>query len=446
MVYSKHFSHIPLEPTSMKFRTVTNQCFLPDGVATVQVKFREKCSRLQLYVARTPRPALFGREWIQEFKLLEETNGIFKTWTATTSSQEEVKNKLNQVLETYKVVFEDSIGKLKGIKATLNLKENVQPKFLRARQVPYALKEKVFAELDRLESEGILTKVNVSEWATPIVPVVKPNGTVRICGDFKSTINQHLVVDEYPLPLVEDIFAKLSGGQKYTKIDLRQAFLQMEVDEKSKHLLTINTEKGLFRHNRMVFGIAPAPAIWQRTIEQVLQGVPMTHATQDDILVSGTNEEDHLENLSEVLKRLKSFGLKANLQKCSFFQDSIVYCGYKISSEGLHKTQDKISAVLEAPAPQNVSQLRSFLGLINYYGKFIPDSANFLRPLHALLEKSAKWKWTKDCKAAFQKAKGIIASDTVTTVHIKRIHGVHEEQWNSTFLDSAIPPSNQWTC
>ncbi|XP_064475485.1 uncharacterized protein K02A2.6-like [Ornithodoros turicata] len=206
-----------------------------------------------------------------------------------------------------------SIGKLNGIKATLNLKENIQPKFLRARQVPYALKEKVFAELDRLESEGILTKVNVSEWATPIVPGVKPNGTVSICGDFKSTINQHLAVDQYPLPLVEDVFAKLSGGQKYTKIDLRQAFLQMEVDQKSKHLRTINTEKGLFRYNRMVFGIAPAPAIWQRTIEQVLQGVPMTHATQDDILVSGTTEEDHLENLSKVLKRLESFGLKANL-------------------------------------------------------------------------------------------------------------------------------------
>ncbi|XP_064477677.1 uncharacterized protein K02A2.6-like [Ornithodoros turicata] len=397
----------------MKFRTVTSECFLRDGVTTVQVKFLEKCSRLQLYVARTPAPALFVREWIQEFKLLEETNGIFKTSTAMKASQEEVKNKLNQILETHKVVFEDSIGKLNGIKATLNLKENVQPMFLRARQVPYALKEKVFAELDRLESEGILTEVNVSEWATPIVHVVKPNGTVRICGDFKRTINQHLVVDQYPLPVVEDIFARLSGGQKYTKIDLRQAFLQMEVHERSKHLQTINTEKELFRYNRMVFGIAPAPAIWQRTIEQVLQGVPMTHATQDDILVSGTTEDDHLENLSEVLKRLESFGLKANLQKCSFFQYSIVYCGYKISSEGLHKTQDKIRAVLEAPAPQNVSQLRSFLGLINYYGKFIPDSANPLRHLHALLEKSAVWKWTKDCKVAFQKANGIIASDTV---------------------------------
>ncbi|XP_064459047.1 uncharacterized protein K02A2.6-like [Ornithodoros turicata] len=355
------------------------------GVDTVQVKFREKCSRLQLYVARIPGPALFGREWIQEFKLLEETNGIFKTPTATTASQEEVKTKLNQILETHKVAFEDSIGKLNGIKASLNLKENVQPEFLRARQVPYILKEKVFAALDRLESEGILTKVNVTEWATPIVPVVKPNGTVRICGDFKSTINQHLVVDQYPLPLVEDIFAKLSGGQIYTKIDLRQAFLQMEVDEKSKHLLTIHTEKGLFRYNRMVFAIAPAPAIWQRTIEQVLQGVPMTHATQDDIVVSGTTEEDHLENLSKVLMRLESFGLKANLQKCSFFQDSIVYCGYKISSEGLHKTQDKIRAVLEAPAPQNVSQLRSFLGLINH-SENLYRTATFARTFGKICE------------------------------------------------------------
>lgn len=139
----------------------------------------------------------------------------------------------------------------------------------------------------------------------------------------------------------------------------------------------------------------------------------MCHATQDDILVTGVSEDSHLHNLTEVLRRLHEYGLKANLQKCSFFKDSVTYCGYKLDGTGLHKTHDKIRAVVEAPTPKSTTELRSFLGLINYYGKFIPDCANLLRPLHALLEKSSTWKWTKECDKAFKQAKEIIASDTV---------------------------------
>ena len=106
------------------------------------------------------------------------------------------------------------------------------------------------------------------EWATPIVPVLKRDGnSVRICGDYKVTVNQEIVVDQYPLPRIEDIFANLSGGKHFTKIDLRNAYLQLEVDDSSKNLLTINTQKGLFRFNRICFGVASAAAIWQRTIE-----------------------------------------------------------------------------------------------------------------------------------------------------------------------------------
>lgn len=133
--------------------------------------------------------------------------------------------------QEFKDIFDDSIGKLKDFKLKLHLKSDAHPKFCPPRQVPYALKEKVATELDRLKSEGILTKINHSNWATPIVPVMKTNGTVRICNDFKSTINPHLVVDQHTLPYIEDIFARFSGGRKFSKVDLRQAYLQMEVVE-----------------------------------------------------------------------------------------------------------------------------------------------------------------------------------------------------------------------
>ena len=144
---------------------------------------------------------------------------------------------------------------LKNTKAKLTLKENSQPKFCRARQVPYALRPKVEAELTKLQNANILTKVEWSEWASPIVPVIKKNGNVRLCGDFKTTINPVLHVQQYPLPRIDDIFASLGGGQKFSKLDLRQAYLQMEMEEASRKLLTINTHKGLFQYNRLVFGV-----------------------------------------------------------------------------------------------------------------------------------------------------------------------------------------------
>ena len=142
-----------------------------------------------------------------------------------------------------------------------------QPQFRKARQVPYSLRPKVDEELKRLQGEGILSKVEWSDWATPIVPVPKQDGSVRICGDFKGTINPTLQAEQYPLPRIEDIFAHLAGGKKFSKIDLRQAYHQIELEEESKKYLTINTSMGLFQYNRLVFGIISAPAIWQRTMD-----------------------------------------------------------------------------------------------------------------------------------------------------------------------------------
>ncbi|XP_041376685.1 uncharacterized protein K02A2.6-like [Gigantopelta aegis] len=147
--------------------------------------------------------------------------------------------KVDRLLVKYKSVFQSDRGTLKDIKATLNLKADVQPKFMKARSVPYSIKPKVEAEIEKLVSDGILTKVNYSEWVTPVVPVIKQDGSVRLCGDFKITVNPVLEVDQYPLPRIEDIFASLAGGQRFSKIDLRQAYLQMEVDEKSRDLLTL---------------------------------------------------------------------------------------------------------------------------------------------------------------------------------------------------------------
>lgn len=144
----------------------------------------------------------------------------------------------------------------------------------------------------------------------------------------------------------------------------------MEVDEVSRNLLTINTHKGLFCFNRLPFGIASAPAIWQRAMNQVLTNIPKTKCILDDMIITGSTDEEHLQNLSLVLQRLEQYGLRANLDKCQFFKNQINYCGHVIDKAGLHKSNEKTNAVENAPTPENVSQLRSFLGLVNYYSSW----------------------------------------------------------------------------
>ena len=205
------------------------------------------------------------------------------------------------MLDKYSDIFENKLGTFTSAKARLTLKDDSQARFLKARPMPNALKPKVEEELGRHQNEGILTKVEWSEWATPIVPVPKKDGSVRLCGDYKITVNPELQAEQYPLPRIEDIFANLAGGQKFSKIDLRQAYHQIEMEEDSKKYLTINTHMGLFQYNRLVFGITSAPAIWQRTIDQVLEGTSGTSCILDDMIITGENDDEHLANLEEVL-------------------------------------------------------------------------------------------------------------------------------------------------
>ena len=198
-------------------------------------------------------------------------------------------------------MFQESLATLVGYQAQIHIDQTGTPKFCKARLVLYAYQELVNKELDRLVEQGIITPVPFADWAAPIVPVLKSSSdkqSVRICGDFKRTVNQASKVDKYPIPKMEDLFTSLSS---FTTLDMSQAYQQLLLDEPNKKLVVINTPKGLFQYNRLLFGIASTPGIFQRVIDSLLQGIPGVMAYLDDILVIGPSDTEHLESLKEVL-------------------------------------------------------------------------------------------------------------------------------------------------
>ena len=220
-------------------------------------------------------------------------------------------------------------------------------------------------------------------------------------------------VDQYPLPKLDDHFATLAGGKKFTKLDLSQAYQQLELDEDSSQYVTVNTHRGLYRFTRLPFGVASAPALFQQLMDTMLQGIPHVICYIDDILVTGVNDSEHLSSLAAVLERLERHGFRMKKEKCEFLQPAVEYLGHKIDAEGLHTMANKLEAIVQAPKPHNLQELRSFLGLLNYYSKFISNLATLIHPLNCLLQHDHKWKWTTECDLAFKQAKEVLSSSHV---------------------------------
>ena len=191
---------------------------------------------------------------------------------------------LQELLSKYDVLFQECLGTFKAYEARIEVDPGATPRFCKAHTVPYAMREKVEEELDRLVAEGTLEPVDYSDWAAPIVAVMKSDRkSVRICGDFRMTVNPVSKLNCYPIPKTEDIFARLKRGKIFTKIDLSQAYLQLKLDEESNKYVVISTHKGLFRYTRPPYGISSAPGIFQKVMEQLLQGIPHVTVYIDDI-------------------------------------------------------------------------------------------------------------------------------------------------------------------
>ncbi|XP_053698934.1 uncharacterized protein K02A2.6-like [Sabethes cyaneus] len=266
---------------------------------------------------------------------------------------------VGDLIERFPRVFDASMGTIKGVQASLHLKQDSKPVFMKARTIPFAIRDTVEREIKNMVESGILKKVEHSEWATPVVPVMKSGNRVRLCGDYKVTVNKCLLVDEHPLPTIDELFSNMADGKKFTKLDLAQAYLQIEVREENREILTLNIHLGLYQPSRLMYGVSSAPAIFQREISQLLGDIQGVSVFLDDIKVTGSDDEAHLRRLKTVLQRLDDHGMQLNVAKCDFFADRIEYCGFVIDREGIKKMKTKIDAIQEMPRAQNREQIRA---------------------------------------------------------------------------------------
>ncbi|XP_031349119.1 uncharacterized protein K02A2.6-like isoform X1 [Photinus pyralis] len=396
-------SAISVSRTVLKSYDGTN--IYPKGKINVSLQIGGDCKMVELLVIDNGGNPLLGRDLLARFNVSMCSKNVFVL--------NDCKDSLDVLVNNYAELFKDELGHFKFEKVKLEVVEGTTPKFHKPRNLPIAYKGLVEVELDRLQKEGVITPVPDSVWGTPLVPILKKDGTIRLCADYKVTVNNYLKDVKYPLPLIENLFAALQGGEKFSKLDLSHAYNQLELEESTKLLLAWSTHKGIFKVERLPFGTKPACSIFQHIMEKVLQGVTGVTVFLDDIVVTGRNNKEHLQNLEVVFQKLKGAGFRLNRVKCNFLQDRIEYLGHIISKEGLQKNPSKIKAIVNCPRPENVSQVKAFIGMINYYAKFISNVTKLLNPLYKLLSKDSVFAWSRECENSFITVKEVMASDII---------------------------------
>ena len=316
------------------------------------------------------------------------------------------------IVDKHDTVFR-GVGRLKDYQLKIHIDPEVTPVAQPQRRVPFHVRKDVEKKLQELQDLDIIEDVEgPTPWVSPLVAVPKSSGDVRVCVDMRRA-NEAVIRERHPIPTLEETLAALNGAAVFSKLDLRWGYHQVELHPESRALTTFSTHKGLERYKRLIFGLSSAPQMYQYVIQQTLQGIPGARNISDDIIVFGSDQERHDKNLDQTLSRLESKGLTLNREKCIFSVPELVFFGFKISANGISPDDKKVEAVRNARPPTTAAEVRSFLGLVNYCARFIPNFATLAEPLRQLTRSDSEWVWGEIQQDAFDRLRAALTSDCV---------------------------------
>lgn len=298
--------------------------------------------------------------------------------------------------------------KIKGIQIRIPINPTVKPVQQPIRRCPIALTKPMKQKLNELLEMDIIEKVSeASSWVSPLVPVLKGNGDLRICVDMRRA-NMAVIRENHPLPTMDDLFARLGKAVYFSQLDLKNGFHQCELHLDSRSITTFISPWGMFRYKRLVFGINCAPELFQKILEQILSECENTINYIDDIIIFGRTEKEHDNALTKVLSVLKSRDVLLNSQKCKFKVKRITFMGHTLSESGIEPAIDKVESIKRCRSPKTREELRSFLGLVTFVARYIPDLATLNAPLRELLKDSVPFVWLSEHEKSFLKIKEIM--------------------------------------
>ena len=283
------------------------------------------------------------------------------------------------------------------------------------RLAPEHLKE-MQCQLTELLVAGLIGPSS-SPYAAPVLFVKKHDGSLRMCIDYRA-LNKITIKNKYPLPRIDDLLESLGHARYFSKIDLKSAYHQIRVAESDIPKTAFRTQYGHFEYLVMPFGLTNAPAVFQKLINHLFrkQLRICVLAYLDDILIYSKSEAEHKQHLHEIFSILRKEKLYASFKKCEFWRTQVHFVGHVVTRAGLYPTEDKLLAIKNWPAPTDVKGVQSFLGLVNYYRKFLPNIAKTVQPLTNLTKKHVTFRWTILEQAAFDQIKQCIASAPVLII------------------------------
>ena len=301
----------------------------------------------------------------------------------------------------------DVIGNFEG-EYHIKTDPNIPPVQHPRRKTPTEYQEKIEKELNKLEQQKVITKVTEpTKWVNSMTYPMKPDGELCPCLDPKD-LNKAIIREHYKPPTLEEITHKLSGAKVFSKVDAYKGFWAKSLDYESSIKTTFNTHKGRYKYLRMPMGAKSSQDAFQMEMDQILEGLHGVIAIHDDITIYGTDDEDHDKNIIAFMERAAQKGLTLNSKKCCIKQPCVSFFGVTFSADGMSPDPKKIQGIVDMPAPQDPTQLQSFLGMVNFMHPFIPHLSANTAPLRQLLTKNTVFQWTPSTQLAFQKLKDLI--------------------------------------